>query len=118
MNTSMNQGDQSSKHDYANQDNSQMGGKNTGSQYESENRDRLHSDQIKAGEHNHRQDETGYGRTRENETGIGKVERKAEEMKDKVNEGFNKVSDKVNKGFDKASNKVHEWGDKVENKMN
>lgn len=117
MNNSMNQGEQSFENDYSNQDNSQMGGKNTSSNYESEQRNRLHSDRVEAGQHNPQQDETQYGRTRENETGFGKVERKAEELKDKANTGFDKAENKVNEWGDKAENKMHEWGNKAENKM-
>lgn len=118
MNNSMNQGDQSLHNDYSNQDNSQMGGKNTSSSnYESEQRNRLHSDRVEAGQHNPLEDETQYGKTRENETGFGKVERKAEELKDKANEGFDKAENKVNEWGDKAENKMHEWGNKAENKM-
>ena len=118
MNNSMNQGEQSFQNDYSNQDNSQMGGKNTPSNYESEQRNRLHSDRVEAGEHNPQQDETQYGKIRESESGFGKTERRGEELKDRVNEGFDKAENKVNEWGDKAENKMHEWGDKAENKMN
>lgn len=117
MNNSMNQGEQSLQNDYSNQDNSQMGGKNTPSNYESEQRNRLHSDRVEAGQHNPGEDETQYGKIRESESGFDKTERKGEELKDRVNEGFDKAENKVNEWGDKAENKMHEWGDKAENKM-
>lgn len=94
-----------------------MGGKNNGQNYESQARDRQHSDNVRAGEHNHQQDETQYGKTRENETGFGKVERKAEEMKDKVDRGFDKAENKMNEWGNKAEDKMNEWGDKSESKL-
>lgn len=118
MNNSMNQGEQSLHNDYSNQDNSQMGGKNTSSNYESEERNRLHSDRVEAGQHNPQEDETQYGRIHESESGMGRTERRGEELKDRVNEGFDKAENKVNEWGDRAENKMHEWGDKAENKMN
>lgn len=116
MNTSMNQGEQSSRNDYSNQNNSSMGGTNNEPNFESENRNRQHSDNVGAGEHSY-QDETEYGKTREHESGMDKIERKADEMKDKVNQGYEKTRDKVNEWGDKAENKMNEWGDKSSSKL-
>lgn len=116
MNTSMNQGEQSSRNDYSNQNNSSMGGTNNEPNFESENRNRQHSDNVGAGEHSYR-DETEYGKTREHESGMDKIERKADEMKDKVNQGYEKTKDKVNEWGDKAENKMNEWGDKSSSKL-
>lgn len=117
MNNSMNQGEQSLQNDYSNQDNSQMGGKNTPSNYESEQRNRLHSDRVEAGQHNPGEDETQYGKIRESESGFDKTERKGEELKDRVNEGFDKAENKVNEWGDKAENKMDEWSNKADSKV-
>lgn len=117
MNNSMNQGEQSSRNDYSNQNNSDMENASTQPNFESEQKNRLHSDRVNAGEHNPEQDETQYGKTREDETGYEKMERKAGEMKDKMNEGIDKTKNKMNEWGDQMKDKMNEWGDKSDSKL-
>lgn len=90
---------------------------NTGNEnYNSQEMNREHSDNIKAGEHAYQQDETQYGKIRESETGKG-TEQRADNLRDQVNSGANNAETKNNDWSDRAENKMNDWTDKAENKM-
>lgn len=93
---------------------SPMGNEN----YSSQEMNREHSDNIKAGEHNYQQDETQYGKIRQSETGQNATENRAEHLRDKVNTGMEHAGTKVNDWTDKTEHKMDEWSDKAKDKMN
>lgn len=117
MNNTINPNEQSSRHDYSTPNNSQPENIVNPSSTESEQRNRLHSDRVNAREHSLKQDETQYTKTHEEETTLGKVERKTEEMKDNVKEGFNKAKDKVNEWGNQVKDKINEWSDNSDSKL-
>ena len=95
---------------------SQHGTTGNNENYTSQEMNREHSDQVRAGEHNI-QDETQYGKIRQSETGSN-TEQRAGHLRNEMNEGMHKAGSKVNDWTDKAENKMDEWSDKAKNKMN
>lgn len=85
--------------------------------YTGQDLNRGHSDNVRAGEHNYRQDETQYGKIRESEAGIGSTEKRAENLRDKVNEGVHQAGEKVHDYSNRAENKMGEWTEKAGNKI-
>lgn len=76
-------------------------------------------------EQNVQSDETQYGRIRESESGAGKTEQHAVNLRDRLNESERTMGEKVHESSskmgewaDKTKDKVNEWADKAENKMN
>lgn len=97
---------------------SQPGSNMSNENYKSQEMNREHSDNVRAGEHNYQQDETQYGKIRQSEEGMGKTEQRADNLRDKVNSGVQNAEEKVNDYSNRAENKMEDWSDKAQNKMN
>lgn len=116
MNTGTNT---SSREDYSERSgqSSQQGLNRDNENYQSQEMNREHSDGMKARE-NYQQDETQYGRMRENETGLGENKQRTENLQDKMNQGMHHAGSKMDEWSDKAENKMDEWSDNAKDKMN
>lgn len=111
---SNNMEDYQEKSQQSSQQSSTMGNEN----YKSQEMNREHSDNVRAGEHNYQQDETQYGKIRQSESGPGRTEQRADHLRDQVNEGMHHAGSKVNEWTDKAENKMDQMKDRVDDKMN
>ncbi len=93
-------------------------GSSVGSEnYKGQQLNREHSDTVQAGEHNYQSDETQYGKIRESESGMGSVEKRGENLRNKINDGVRNAGEKVNEYTERTENKIGEWADKAKNKM-
>ncbi|MCM1030725.1 MAG: hypothetical protein NC410_04680 [Oscillibacter sp.] len=76
-----------------------------------------HDDNVRAGEHDTRQDETQFGKIQANSTVAEATEKRAENLRAKINDGICNAGEKVNEYAEQAENKVENLATKAKTKM-